>query len=326
MAAEVGAQHPPPPPPPKPQPPQIPYKFIGYIGPADNKVAVLHDGTDILMVRRGEELPHGIKVLEIGYEIDQVRLHGSAVQGRVADPADEQARTEEAMVRRDSLGGEDVQRGANVRDRHHRPWRFALASACAAAALLLLWARLGRRLPPGREELQVAELRPGGGQFLKALARQAGQHPVQDVAGPRPRQRRRGAFHQGSEYLKHGLLEEAIASTSRRSTSTPRTSWRRTKRCRKRSPTGRSSRNKRTGTSRSAKSGRTPGRDAPRLNPQSNIPIVLRFRDEGPKKIYDALSKASGHQASSTTTACRSTRRSPVDIAGRHLQQGAGPA
>jgi hypothetical protein len=66
-AAEV-AKNTPPPPPPKPQPPAIPYKFIGYIGPLDNKVAVLHDGADILMVRRGEELPHGIKVLEIGYE------------------------------------------------------------------------------------------------------------------------------------------------------------------------------------------------------------------------------------------------------------------
>jgi hypothetical protein len=58
----------PPPPPPKPQPPPIPYKFIGYIGPADNKVAILHDGTDVLFVRRGETLPKGIKVLEVGYE------------------------------------------------------------------------------------------------------------------------------------------------------------------------------------------------------------------------------------------------------------------
>ena len=37
-----------------------------------------------------------------------------------------------------------------------------------------------------------------------------------------------------------------------------------------------------------------PGRVAPRLNPASNIPIVLRFKDETVKKIYDALSKASG--------------------------------
>ncbi|HEV8120779.1 MAG TPA: secretin N-terminal domain-containing protein, partial [Candidatus Polarisedimenticolia bacterium] len=38
----------------------------------------------------------------------------------------------------------------------------------------------------------------------------------------------------------------------------------------------------------------SPGREAPRLNPSANIPIVLRFKDENVKKIYDALSKASG--------------------------------
>lgn len=59
---------PPPPPPPKPQPPPITYKFIGYFGPAKNKVAVLYDGADQIFVRQGEELPKGIKVLEIGYE------------------------------------------------------------------------------------------------------------------------------------------------------------------------------------------------------------------------------------------------------------------
>ncbi len=36
------------------------------------------------------------------------------------------------------------------------------------------------------------------------------------------------------------------------------------------------------------------GRGAPHLNPASNIPIVLRFKNETVKKIYDALSKASG--------------------------------
>ncbi|MEE9291796.1 MAG: secretin N-terminal domain-containing protein, partial [Acidobacteriota bacterium] len=38
----------------------------------------------------------------------------------------------------------------------------------------------------------------------------------------------------------------------------------------------------------------SPGRDAPRLNPASNIPIVVRFKNERIEKIYDALSKASG--------------------------------
>jgi general secretion pathway protein D len=36
------------------------------------------------------------------------------------------------------------------------------------------------------------------------------------------------------------------------------------------------------------------GRVTPRLNPKSNIPIVLKFKDETVKKVYDALSKASG--------------------------------
>ncbi|MCZ6696349.1 MAG: cohesin domain-containing protein, partial [Acidobacteria bacterium] len=38
----------------------------------------------------------------------------------------------------------------------------------------------------------------------------------------------------------------------------------------------------------------SPGRNAPRLKPGSNIPIVLRFKNETIEKIYDALSKASG--------------------------------
>lgn len=58
----------PPPLPPPPEPPPITYKFIGYIGPSNAKVAVLYDGTDTLFVRSGEILPKGIKVLEIGYE------------------------------------------------------------------------------------------------------------------------------------------------------------------------------------------------------------------------------------------------------------------
>jgi hypothetical protein len=68
-AARVAqANPPPPPPPPKPQPPPISYKFIGYFGPMNAKVAVLYDGAETLFVRQGEDLPKGVKVLEIGYE------------------------------------------------------------------------------------------------------------------------------------------------------------------------------------------------------------------------------------------------------------------
>jgi len=58
----------PPPPPPKPQPPAINYKFIGYVGPSENKIAVLHDGNDLIFVRAGEKIGGQFKILEIGYE------------------------------------------------------------------------------------------------------------------------------------------------------------------------------------------------------------------------------------------------------------------
>lgn len=67
-ATRIAQANTPPPPPPKPQPPPITYKFIGYIGPMNAKVAVLYDGAETLFVRQGEELPKGIKVLDIGYE------------------------------------------------------------------------------------------------------------------------------------------------------------------------------------------------------------------------------------------------------------------
>jgi len=73
MAAETArqaeiAKNTPKPPPPPPEPPGIPYKFIGYIGPVNAKVAVLYDGTDTIFVKSGERLGNGIKVMEIGYE------------------------------------------------------------------------------------------------------------------------------------------------------------------------------------------------------------------------------------------------------------------
>ena len=58
----------PPLPPPKPQPPAINYKFIGYFGPSENKIAILNDGTDLIFVRQGEKLGGQFKILEIGYE------------------------------------------------------------------------------------------------------------------------------------------------------------------------------------------------------------------------------------------------------------------
>ena len=67
-AQRVAQANLPPPPPPKPLPPPINYKFIGYVGPSENKIAILHDGSDILFVRQGEKVGGQFKILEIGYE------------------------------------------------------------------------------------------------------------------------------------------------------------------------------------------------------------------------------------------------------------------
>jgi hypothetical protein len=58
----------PPPPPPKPQPPPVNYKFIGYVGPSERKIAVLHDGTDMIFARQGDVVGKEFRILEIGYE------------------------------------------------------------------------------------------------------------------------------------------------------------------------------------------------------------------------------------------------------------------
>jgi len=58
----------PPPPPPKPQPPPVNYKFIGYFGPPEQKIAILHDGTDMILVRKGDKVGRDFKIVEIGYE------------------------------------------------------------------------------------------------------------------------------------------------------------------------------------------------------------------------------------------------------------------
>ena len=56
------------PPPPKPTPPRVTYKFIGYFGPPDRKIAVLLDGKDEVLGSRGDELDDLFRIMEIGYE------------------------------------------------------------------------------------------------------------------------------------------------------------------------------------------------------------------------------------------------------------------
>jgi hypothetical protein len=66
LAAQQAAATPPPPP--RPQPPPVNLKFIGYLGPPEAKIAVLHDGADFIFARPGDKVSKGVTILEIGYE------------------------------------------------------------------------------------------------------------------------------------------------------------------------------------------------------------------------------------------------------------------
>ncbi len=54
--------------PPPPQPPAINFKYVGYLGPKTEKVAVFQDGDEILVARKGEIVRDQFKVVDIKLE------------------------------------------------------------------------------------------------------------------------------------------------------------------------------------------------------------------------------------------------------------------
>lgn len=58
----------PPPPPPKPQPPTIAFKYIGYLGPKNARIAVFDDAGEMLLARKGETIREQFRVVDIKYD------------------------------------------------------------------------------------------------------------------------------------------------------------------------------------------------------------------------------------------------------------------
>jgi len=70
-AAREAAANRPPPPPPTPaekQPPRIPFQYIGYLGPKNDRIAVFQEGEELLLARTGEPLQDLFRVVDIRYE------------------------------------------------------------------------------------------------------------------------------------------------------------------------------------------------------------------------------------------------------------------
>jgi len=68
--AEAAANRPPPPPPgpQEKQPPRIPFQYIGYLGPKNDRIAVFQEGEELLLAKRGEPLQDLFTVVDIRYE------------------------------------------------------------------------------------------------------------------------------------------------------------------------------------------------------------------------------------------------------------------
>ncbi|HEV8335261.1 MAG TPA: hypothetical protein VGR67_02455 [Candidatus Polarisedimenticolia bacterium] len=57
-----------PPPPPRPSPPAISLRYSGVLGAAENRMAVLYSGQDVILARVGDTVEKQFKVLDIGYD------------------------------------------------------------------------------------------------------------------------------------------------------------------------------------------------------------------------------------------------------------------
>lgn len=54
--------------PPPPAPPPINLRYVGYLGPKNDKVAVFEDGDEIVVAKKGEVVKGQFRVVEIRYE------------------------------------------------------------------------------------------------------------------------------------------------------------------------------------------------------------------------------------------------------------------
>ncbi|MBZ5640621.1 MAG: hypothetical protein LAO51_17935 [Acidobacteriia bacterium] len=64
--AKEAVLHPQPPPP--PTPPSIDLRYLGYLGPKDNRIAVFEDGKDLLVARKGEVVKGLFRVVDVKWE------------------------------------------------------------------------------------------------------------------------------------------------------------------------------------------------------------------------------------------------------------------
>ena len=167
------------------------------------------------------------------------------------------------------------------------------ALALGLAVALLGCATGGQAYHEGEKAMEAQNFDQAVVSFSKALAAKPGDTKYK-VAVTRARTRAAQVhFMKGSDYMKGGLYEDAIAEFQQAVYLDPSHQFAANE-MQKALGEWQKEQARADWNLEKMKKKVSPGRDAPRLSASSNIPIVLRFKDEGVKKIYDALSKASG--------------------------------
>jgi general secretion pathway protein D len=130
--------------------------------------------------------------------------------------------------------------------------------------------------------------------FSKALAGKPGEIKYQ-VALARARLRAsQEHFERGQKYLAAGQSEAAMAEIQQAVLLDPSNQYAANELAKLIEEFKRKKGEPPSEIERMKEKAKMAGRITPRLNPKSNIPIALKFKDETIKKVYDALSKATG--------------------------------
>jgi general secretion pathway protein D len=179
-----------------------------------------------------------------------------------------------------------------------KPTRLA-GAACAAAlaaAIVLGGCATGRAYRMGEKEMSAQNYDRAVLLFSKAVSSQPESTRFKVALSRAKMKAAQDHFAKGQAYVKAGRTEGAIAEFQQAVYLDPSHQYAANELSKALAEWQRQQKQDESEMERLKRKAKeaAPGHMAPRLNPSSNIPIVLRFKDETSKKIYDALSKASG--------------------------------
>ncbi len=263
--------HPQPPPP--PAPPPIDLRYLGYLGPKDDRIAVFEDGKNLLVARKGEVVKDQFRVVEVKWETVVLGFVRAEFKGTDA---------------RAGHGQESVTRSRG--DVFMRTFRgIAIVVACVLLAGCAAQQAYRRAETDSRRDnwdpavlgySKALALDPGNTRYSVALERAKLKASAQH-------------FEKGKRYAAAGQWDLAVAEYQQTLLLNPGNQHADTEFDRAMVQLQRRTQGPSEIERLKAKAKRE-ALSPPKLSPRSNIPILLQFREQPIGKIFEAIGKASG--------------------------------